>query len=611
MKNIYKIFIVSLLMGGLFFSCETTELDLADNPNALTPDQGDVNLFINSIQLGFAGGVEGINGLGAAMTRIEQFAGRDYLNSLQPGTLNGFWGSAYPGIFEDIAQMTPLAEAGGFRNHLGVARTLQAYYLVSLVDVIGDVPFTEANNALAFPLPGVDSGTSVYAAALDLLNQALSDFAQESDIDLDNDFFYDNDFDNWSRLANTMRMRIFLQTRLVDADAISNFNAVVNSGNFIQSNDQDFQFSWGNNFQQPNTRHPNYNTDYTTTGGGSYRSNWLMNLMQMTGDTRIRYYFFRQIGCTPGASCLPEGSEEELACSLQMPPQHYIDAGFGDNFCFLENGYWGRDHGDNNGIPPDGFARTVWGIYPSGGLLDGENFRNGSIGLVDEDDPSLGFEFQLDESDDGVGQEVGALGAGISPFLLASFVDFWRAEIALVNGQTGTASNFIADGLAKSIAKVQNTDGTGVSDPSFDSGALLDDTVFDEDTGMIDPDSGSSLAGDFITANITGGGNQSFIDSITMAFDNGALEDQWNILAEQYFVTLYGAGIDAYNFYRRTGFPNTLQPNIEPDPGNFPRSLFYPLSEASSNSNITQKGNLDVQVFWDNNPASPGFPASN
>jgi len=604
MKNIYKIFIVSLIMSGLFLSCETTELDLAENPNALTPDQGDVNLFLNSIQLGFAGGIEGVNGLSAAMTRIEQFAGRDYLNALQPGTLNGFWASAYPGIFEDIAQMTPTAEAGGFANHLGVARTLQAYYLVSLVDMIGDVPFSEANNALDFPLPGVDSGESVYAAALALLDQAEANFAQQSDILLSNDFFYGNDFDNWDRLVNTIRMRIFLQTRLVDSNAIANFNAIVNSGNFIQSSDQDFQFTWGTNFQQPNTRHPNYNTDYTTTGGGSYRSNWLMNLMEMTGDTRIRYYFFRQTGCTPGASCLPDGNEETLQCSLQTPPQHYIDAGFGDTFCFLENGYWGRTHGDNNGIPPDGFMRTVWGIYPSGGRLDGETFRNGDI--TEGDDGT--FSFVLDENDDGVGQEVGALGAGISPFLLASYVDFWRAEVALANGQTGPAANFIADGLAKSIAKVQNTDGTGVSDPSFDSGALLDDTTFDPMTGAIMT---ASLAGDFITANTTGGGNQAFIDDITMAFNMGSLEDQWNILAEQYFVTLYGAGIDAYNFYRRTGFPTSLQPNIEPDPGNFPRSLFYPLSESSSNSNITQKGNLDIQVFWDNNSASPGFPAAN
>ena len=560
MKSIYKIFLVLLCTGGLFFtSCETTELDLTANPNALTEDQASVDLFLNSIQLAFTGGIEGVNGLGASLARIEQFGGRDYLNSLQPGTLNGFWGSAYPGMFADIAAMTPLAEEQGFNNHLGVARALQAYYLITLVDLLGDVPFSQANNALEFPLPAVDPQQDVYAAAMALLDQADANFATGGP-GLGVDFFYQNDFDNWRRFTNTLRMRVFLQTRLVDSGAINSFNAIVNSGNYIQSSDQDFEFPWGSNLQQPNTRHPEYNTNYSTTGAGNYRSIWLMNLMQTTGDTRIRYYFFRQTGCTPGATCLPEGNEETLQCSLQTAPAHYVSAGLGELFCYLENGYWGRQHGNVEGIPPDGFLRTSSGVYPSAGTFDDDGFLD-----VDNFAGS-----NLDE---------GGQGAGVSPFLLASYVDFWRAEVALVQNQSGTASALIADGLNKSITKVQ---GFSALDPGADAAFF-------------------PSAAD----------NTAFVNTITMSFDGGSTEDQWNILAEQYFATLYGAGVDAYNFYRRTGFPNTLHPNLEPDPGNFPRSFFYPLSEVSSNSNITQKANLDQQVFWDNNPGSPGFPASN
>ena len=68
--------------------------------------------------------------------------------------------------------------------------------------------------------------------------------------------------------------------------------------------------------------------------------------------------------------------------------------------------------------------------------------------------------------------------------------------------------------------------------------------------------------------------------------------------------------MDAYNFYRRTGFPSTLQPNIEANPGAFIRSMLYPQSYAATNSNAQQKPDQTVQVFWDTNPAS-GFPLSN
>lgn len=462
-------------------------------------------------------------------------------------------------MFADIAEMTPLAEAQGFSNHLGVARALQAYYLVALVDMIGDVPFSEANNALEFPLPSVDSAASVYAAALDLLDQADSNFGDSDAPDLEVDFYYQNDFDNWRRFTNTVRMKIFLQTRLVDSDAISSFNAIVNTGNFIQDSSQDFEFPWGSNLQQPGTRHPEYGANYTPSGANVYRSNWLMNLMTTTGDTRTRYYFLRQTNCTPGASCMPDGDEQNLQCSLQMPPQHYIDQGFGNLFCFLEDGFWGRDHGNSEGIPPDGLLRTSSGVYPSAGVFDDDTFDGESL------------------------LDAGGQGAGISPFLLSSFVDFWRAEVALVSGNAPVAGDFIEAAIGKSLEKVQ---GFGAVDPGADAAFFP-----------------------------TAAENDAFISMIRASYDTAATpEDQWNILAEQYWVTLYGAGIDAYNFYRRTGFPTTLQPNLEPDPGAFPRSMFYPLSEATTNSNITQKANLNEQIFWDTNPASAatgGFPASN
>ena len=102
-----------------------------------------------------------------------------------------------------------------------------------------------------------------------------------------------------------------------------------------------------------------------------------------------------------------------------------------------------------------------------------------------------------------------------------------------------------------------------------------------------------------------------FTDDLSNEWDLADENGKWNILSMQYFVAQYGNGLDAYNFYRRTGNPKTLQPNIEPNPGGFIRSFFYPGDHANTNSNITQKDNVGVQVFWDTNPASPGFPEAN
>ncbi len=568
MKKIFKLFSLAVLSGSLFFiSCETTELELLENPNALTPDQASVDLFLNSIQLDFAFNTEGLNGLGASLTRIEQFAGRDYLNSLVPATLNGTWTNFYQGITTDINAMEPNAISSGQFQALGLAQTLQAYYLVNLVDILGDIPWTQAADP-EFPQPIADDDATLYQVAFDLLDTAQSNITNPTSAAVGTaDAFYGGNTDQWVRLINTLRMKMYLQTRLVDGSALASFNAIVASGNFITSSDDDFQFQWGSNILQPNTRHPNYNADYTTTGAGNYRSNWLMNLMNTTNDPRIRYYFFRQTGCTPGASCDPDGNEETLQCSLQTAPAHY--AGF--TFCYLEDGYWGRDHGNNDGVPPDNFSRTTWGVYPSAGLFDSGQDVFDDMGNIDDD--------LTEETFGQVDLTVGGQGAGISPFMLASYVDFMRAEAALVGGDAMGAGILIEAGLVKSVEKVQ----------SF---------------GSLDPTADTSL---FTNA----ADGTAFAANIRAAFNAGSTMDQWNILAEQYFATLYGSGLDAFNFYRRTGFPNTLQPNIEPTPGNFPKSFFYPLNETSTNTNLQQKANLDVQVFWDNNPPAPGFPASN
>jgi hypothetical protein len=223
-------------------------------------------------------------------------------------------------------------------------------------------------------------------------------------------------------------------------------------------------------------------------------------------------------------------------------------------YCNIDNGYWGRDHGNDEGIPPDSFRRTAMGVYPAGGKFDSETFESVQLGQ-------------------------GGGGAGITPVMLASWVDLMRAEAAMAAGNTGSAGTLLQNALTKSIAKVQSFE-------SLDSSA---DAMFVPSSTDVN----------------------NYKNSIANAFNSGSNTDKWNVLAEQTFVSYYGNGINPYNFYRRTGYPTTLQFNIEASPGGFVRSFLYPANEATTNSNITQKTNVGVQVFWDNNASSPGFPFAN
>jgi len=537
------------------------------------------------------------NGNGSGLVRISHFGSRDYFAGITGNALNGNWNRIYstsmiPNI-NIIAALNAEAGDGSLNFQEGISKVMLAHSLMLLVDFIGDVPLSEAVNPDEFPAPNVDSGQSVYNASIDMLNEAKGLLNGT----IGEDLFYDGNADAWITLANT----ILLKAALTVGD-IATFNQIISGGDFIQSNDQDFEFEFGSNEVNPDERHPDYIADYTPSGTNVYKSNWLMDYMLNSNDTRIRYYFFRQVGCTPGAMCDPDGNGETLQCSLQMAPAHVTAAGFGDIFCFVEDGYWGRYHGDDGGAPPDSFFKTAFGVYPAGGLLDGDNFRNGSI--QENEDTGL-FEFVPNTIDDLVGLQAGGGGAGIEPFILASQVDFMRAEVALLENNTTAAAEFIRSGIEKSIAKVQSF---GALDGSSNPSALLDGTTFDETTGEID--SAELTSSVFPTAD----DNEAFVDAIMAQFDAGNMEDKWNLLAEQFWVSQFGAGAEAYNFYRRTGFPTTLPPNLEPYPGRLVRSFHYATAEVTANPNISQKADQSVQVFWDTNPrssASGGFPAAN
>jgi len=570
MRKINNLIKMLVLCGGLFFaSCETTELDLTQNPNALAPEQADPDFYLNSIQLSYAYLIESFGNTAGAVTRIDYMNGRDYANAYQPGSFNGRWSSAYQTIMQDIREMNILADEAGLTHHKGIGQFIEAHILMTLVDFFGDIPYTEAFQGAANLNPMSDSGESVYAVALGLLDSAIANFnsdalGEPTWVGGRIDPFYNGDWSKWTKAANTLKMNAYMNTRNVDGSALANFNAIVASGNYISTNADDFQFGWGTEAIQPDSRHPRYRSNYTATGGGSYMSNSLMDYMRggfdggydigggvFIADPRIMFYYHRQTNPTPGIAGAP-ANEEVLECGLQNAPAHYA----GYVFCANPQGWWGRDHGNDNGIPPDGFLRTLAGVYPAGGKLD---------------DWSYGGQ----QNGDGNG------GNGITPILLASWQDFLIAEAELVSGDPTAAKNSMFAGMAKSMDKVLN----------FYPRTERFDAIMDIYFGGLS----------FVV--------NSFYARVDAEWD--AADNVMDVLGMQSFVAQYGNGLGAYNFYRRTGFPTTLQPNIEPNPGGFIRSFYYPADHANNNSNISQKSGVTDPVFWDNGGASPGFPAAN
>jgi hypothetical protein len=606
--------IVVLITIVLASSCT---LDQQLDPNAVQTDQVLANLILNSMQRQLSVVVNAANTTGAQHTRLLNGAGTIYLNATSPNTFDGLWTNAYAGILQDANQLITLADKNGFARHAGIARVIQSYTLILLADMFGDVPFTEAFKGASNFNPKADAGEAIYDIALAGLDQAKKDLTTNTTVSLpagylnpvapvSQDQYYGNNFNKWVRLANSLKLKAFLNLSLKQpAKARTEINALIAdvspTGGFITNQDQNFIWRYGTTTSDPDGRHPRFSAQYPA-GGGDYQSNWLIwhmfhaynatqtNTAPVTpGDPRMRFYFYRQV--TSNSS-----SSNEIRCLTETRPDHYpsstgsaindnaiagrppmgvdplhptnnpANAAWTRTFCQpTDRGYWGRDHVDPQGIPPDGLLRIAYGPYPVGGRFD-NNVPAATIGA------SLGMR-----------------GAGMQPIMMRAFVEFMLAEASLTLGTTGSGVAYFTQGIDDSFADVRDWAVNGT----------YNTTAGGPDAGTSNAASPTEAAtiNAFYPAATYTADVASYRSSAVAAFNSSAA-NALNYLAREYWVALVGNGYEAYNLYRRTGRPTGMQPVINPSPGPFPQSFWYPAVYATLNNTARQKADLTSKVFW-------------
>lgn len=81
---------------------------------------------------------------------------------------------AYSEILVDSNMLIKIAEDRNFYIHSGIAKTLKAYTMITLVDFFGDMPYTEDFDGTELN-PPLEDDELIYQKAIDLLNEAIAD----------------------------------------------------------------------------------------------------------------------------------------------------------------------------------------------------------------------------------------------------------------------------------------------------------------------------------------------------------------------------------------------------------------------------------------------------
>ena len=558
-----KIKLLSAAALIIMASCNKQLNPLLNDPSKPTAAAADNDLYLNNLQLAFRGFYQTASDIGDQVVRYEAMFGPTYYNAFTASSFDGLWGGAYQSIFLTANTMIPLAEAKGQFIHAGIAQALKAYTMITMVDYFGDIPYSEADKGKDNTNPKTDPGKQVYDSAIALLDSAIANFAKTSSIAPINDLFYgvaDQQIEraSWTKLAKTLKLKAYLQERLVDMTVGAKIAALITEDDLIKTIGDDFAFSYGTKDVTPDSRHPHYSGNYgANTGVGDYLGTYfLWSLVQEKGmwDPRARYYLYRQIDTliVGWDNRIKDKTTTQFAipCLYRVTPYSP-----GTCYCTVTPGYLGRDHGNNEGAAPDGFLRTTWGVYPVGGEFDAN--QNAPAG-----------------TDRSKGQTKGGPGNGINPIWLSSFTNFLKAEAALTLGTGGDARALLDSAVRQSFEKVAGFNsviGYGIS----------------TDTNYL----------------ITPYKQKKYMDYIMSKYDVADAAGKLEIVEKEYYLAAWGNGIEPYNNYRRTGKPSNMQPLLGGNATDFIRSFFYASVYVNFNKNAAQKTGTGTQVFWDNNPA--------
>ena len=294
-----KIILILILIGfGVLYSC-SSQLDINKNPDRLTPADLALNVELPISIAGIAG-VQGsewaiIGGIWAQM--FTQSAGSnqyktidDYSLSTSDRISTDGWRYAYDAL-QDIRNVKANALVQENWNYYLIATVLESYSFQMLTDWYGDIPYTEANDPTIFQ-PNFDDAQAVYDGIITALDDALGRNLASSIgiVPNQDDLVFGGNMSNWTKFANTLKLRIFLrQTEARPAVASAGITAMLNSG--VQFLDVDAAMTGFTD--APNISNPFYETDrrQLNTKGNIRASTTMHSYLETNSDERINTFY--------------------------------------------------------------------------------------------------------------------------------------------------------------------------------------------------------------------------------------------------------------------------------------------------------------------------------
>ncbi len=343
MKKILSIALSLILIFGAS-SCERW-LDINTNPNSPNSESATVDLRLPWIQYyyAYAWGVASVRSnattqiITTTNNNLGQFDGNNHISKLanwdphQDVNLTPYqnW---FVGCASNIPDIIAKAQKEGATHYEAAALTIKSMGFIMMVDLMGDIPYSQALTADVSPAP--DKGEDVYAGCLKDLERAIALFsepqAQGATLLSAGDTWCGGDASKWLKLCYALKARWLgnlSKTDQYDPDAV--LDAIDNA---MQSN--------SDNVKMIHSNVPKEGSDQSVINGQYYGNSVIWRNAAYNANERLNRWYVNLLTDFKGS-----GVEDPRADKLL--PHMMTNVKLTSDEMWIESCDWRRDEGVN------------------------------------------------------------------------------------------------------------------------------------------------------------------------------------------------------------------------------------------------------------------------
>ena len=198
------------------------------------------------------------------------------------------FGDLLPGSLKQLFDIIDKTKDNPARSNVyNMARIWKAYCFMLLVDTYGDVPYSEAGQAVTrgIFLPKYDNQETIYDDLLKEVSEATAALTTSQVIPEQNELFYAGDIAKWKKLGNSLLLRLAMRYTKADLTKAQQYVAIAtnpSNGGLLSSNADNAKIvcsaAWV---------HPNGSTFTGTERANYYIAKPFIDLLKNTSDPRL------------------------------------------------------------------------------------------------------------------------------------------------------------------------------------------------------------------------------------------------------------------------------------------------------------------------------------